>query len=408
VTPDRIDDLLQRALASGRLPDDATEAERAEIAPLLAASGALKLNSARVAAEANAAMPTARARFQRHLQAQAPVPVRQAVQAVAPVPRPGMFGRLLGVRTMALGSSVAVMAIIAIVALVVLQPFSNVETASALTVDDYVQVEGVVSTTDGATVTVQSSTLGNLDIAISDLTSVSNDQGTVEAASLKAGDPVLISGIVTAKRAIAASNVAVAQNTGTTTVESRPKAALLKAFRQGLEGKVTVLALSPDGARARVLLVTKNESLLVDVDPKSMDQFLAQTPRTIGAQVRVVEAPDLPKGVFRLQLVDQTGGTTTPGTSSAAPQFQNIRGVVVSRRADILMVRTDRGTVPVVLKLTTSIRFGSSGLTAQDIRAGESVVGYEVAVSGNLDAASGRRVIATLIVVIGKGASATP
>jgi hypothetical protein len=72
------------------------------------------------------------------------------------------------------------------------------------------------------------------------------------------------------------------------------------------------------------------------------------------------------------------------------------------------MVRTDRGTVPVVLKLTTSIRFGSSGLTAQDIRAGESVVGYEVAVSGNLDAASGRRVIATLIVVIGKGASATP
>ncbi len=408
MTPDRIDDLLQRALASGRLPDDATEAERAEIAPLLAASGALKLNSARVAAEANAAMPTARARFQRHLQAQAPVPVRQAVQAVAPVPRPGMFGRLLGVRTMALGSSVAVMAIIAIVALVVLQPFSNVETASALTVDDYVQVEGVVSTTDGATVTVQSSTLGNLDIAISDLTSVSNDQGTVEAASLKAGDPVLISGIVTAKRAIAASNVAVAQNTGTTTVESRPKAALLKAFRQGLEGKVTVLALSPDGARARVLLVTKNESLLVDVDPKSMDQFLAQTPRTIGAQVRVVEAPDLPKGVFRLQLVDQTGGTTTPGTSSAAPQFQNIRGVVVSRRADILMVRTDRGTVPVVLKLTTSIRFGSSGLTAQDIRAGESVVGYEVAVSGNLDAASGRRVIATLIVVIGKGASATP
>jgi hypothetical protein len=69
---------------------------------------------------------------------------------------------------------------------------------------------------------------------------------------------------------------------------------------------------------------------------------------------------------------------------------------------NVLQVRTDRGIVPVVVRPLTSIRFGESGLTPEDIRAGESVLGYEISITGNPEGAESRRVIASLIVVVGK------
>lgn len=401
MTPDRLDDLLERALSTGSVPLDATEAEKAELEPILRQAGSLRMNANRVKLEANAAMPTARARFQRHLQEQQQhVPVRAPI--VPSRVEKGFFGRFLSGRILTMGTSVAAVALVVVLALVVLQPFSGVETVSALTVDDYVQIEGVVSANSDGTVTVQSADLGNLEVALSDLTSVTDGNGAREIASLKPGDPVLVSGIVTAKRAIAASNVAVAENQAVPTQTVKDKARLLKEFREGLQGSVTLISFSPDGQRARVLLVTASESLLVDVDPKSMDQFLVNSPRPIGALVRVVAAPELAKGVFRLQPVAAPQGTPSASVTPAAgaPQFQNVKGVVVGRNLNTLMVRTDKGTVPVVIRGTTLIR--SSGLTLDDVRAGETVIGYEVLVSGNPEEPVGRRVIATLIVVIGK------
>jgi hypothetical protein len=304
---------------------------------------------------------------------------------------------------LAMSSSVAALAVVALMALVVFQPFGSVETASALTVDDYVQVQGVVSASDGATMTIRSSEVGDLQVAVTDQTAVSDDSGDRTIASLKPGDPVLVSGIVTSKRAIAASNVAVSTTQNTPVASAVAKAKLLKKFREGVQGPIRVIALSPDGSRARVLLVSAKESLLVDVDAKSMDAFLASVPRPLGAVVKVVNAPDLPAGVFRLEAVDQAGGTPT----TTGPQFQNVRGTVVGRALNVLMVRTDRGTVPVVLRRTTTIRFGESGLTAEEVLSGESVIGYEISVSGNLEAATSRRVVATLIVVIGKARAGT-
>ncbi len=406
MSPDRIDELLQRALESGEIPADATADERAELAPLLAASAELRLNAARVSAEADASVPTARARFQRRLE--------EERRAAVPPPRPvaggqssgSFFGRFLGSRMLAMSSSVAALAVVAILALVILQPFSSVETASALTVDDYVQVQGVVSATDGTTVTIQSSVVGDLQVALSDQTSVSDESGEREAASLRPGDPVLVSGIVTAKRAIAASNVAVAAQATAPGESSAERITLLKKYREGLVGSIRVLSFSPDGSRARVLLVTPSESLLVDIDGIAMDRFLAATPRPVGAIVRVVAAPDLAKGVFRLEPAESTA--VTPPAASTGPQFQNVRGVVVGRTLNVLMVRTDRGTVPVVLRRTTAIRFGETGLTAADVQSGDTVIGYELLVSGNQEAANSRRVVATLIVVTGKARATTP
>lgn len=401
MTQDRLDALLDQALEIGAIPDGATPEERAELEPLLARAGAFRLNAARVASEADASLPTARARIQRHLAEQRPA--SQAPVSPLRSPKRGILGRWFGGGAMTFASSAAALAVIAVVAILVLQPFGGVETASALTVDDYVQVQGVVSATSDGAVTVQSSELGNLEVALSDLTAVTDDAGARNAASLKPGDPVLVSGVVTAKRAIAASNVAVAQNQAAPTPVGERKIPILKDFRQGLQGSVALVALSPDGKRARVLLVMRNESLLVDVDPRSMDQFLAGSPRAVGALVRVVDAPDLPKGVFRLQPVDPPPASpTAPAGQPPAPQFQGIKGVVTERKLNVLMVKTDRGIVPVVIQLGTAIRFGDSGLTPDDIRAGERVVGYEVSVSGNLEEPTGRRVIASIIVVLGK------
>ncbi|MGE0599001.1 MAG: hypothetical protein AB7J35_08865 [Dehalococcoidia bacterium] len=397
MTPDRIDDLLERALRTGAVPADATDEERAELEPLLARAGDLRLSAARVDAEASNAMPSARARFQRHLAAQRPIPA-----AAPPAKKSGGLLSWFGGRTVTWAGSAAAIAVIAVIALVVLQPFSSVETASALTVDDYVQVQGVVSATSDGTLTVQSPELGNLDIAVSDAT-VTDDSGAREVSSLKPGDPVLVSGVVTARRAIAASNVAVAANQAVPTPVGERKLPILKAFRQGLEGTLSLFSLSPDGTRARVLLVLPRESILVDIEPASMDQFLAGNPSAIGARVRVVQGTGLPAGVFRLEAIGGQGNPATPPAGTAGtPQFQGVRGVVVSRVANVLMVRTDRGTVPVVIQRATSLRFGQSGLTVEDVRDGQVIIGHEVAVSGNLEQPGGRRVIATLIVVLPK------
>ena len=114
MTPDRLDDLLERTLAAGEIPTDATAEERAQLQPLLGRARELRLNASTVRAEADATLPTARARFQRHLESQRPA-------AVAPLPaakaRSSWFGARFGARTMTFASSAAVIAVIAVLAL---------------------------------------------------------------------------------------------------------------------------------------------------------------------------------------------------------------------------------------------------------------------------------------------------
>lgn len=392
MTPGRLDDLLERALSEGAVPADATPEERAELEPLLAASGRLRLDAARVAAEADAVMPTARARFQRHL-------AEQRAPAVSPPiarARRGWLGGFFGGRGLAFSASVAALAVVAVLAVLVVQPFSSVETAAALEVDDYVQVQGVVSSTEGGTVTVQSAELGNLQVAVSEQTSVVDDDGVREPASLKPGDPVLVSGIVLTRKSIAATTVAVGDNQGLPTPVPDKPVPLLKKFRP-LEGTITVLALSPDGANARILINAGQQRFLVDVERRSVDALLASSPSALGLRVRLVDSPELPEGLFRLEPLG-----ARPEPPATAPQFQNVRGTIVARTANVLTVRTDRGLVPVVITRSTSLRLGESGLTIQDIREGERAIGHPVSVSGGLEAEGSRRIIASVIVLLPK------
>jgi|GEM_PF-4788635 len=393
MTPERIDALLQQALDTGEIPSEATPEERQELAPLLANARALRLNAARVEAEARASLPTARARFQRHLAAQAAA----ALPTPAAPPKQRLMARLFGGRAVAFATSAAAVAVVAVLAIVVLQPFSSPDTASALEVDHYVQLEAVVSEAADGSVIVQAPDIGDVQVALGPETAVTAAGGQ-PAASLKRGDAVLVSGVVTAKRAIAATNVAVSPNGDTVPEGGERKLPLLKDLRPGLEGTIALLSLSPDGRQGRVVLAAGAERLLVAVDPASMDQFLSAPDGGVGARVRVVAGANLPKGVFRLEVIERDA----PPAGKERPQFENVRGVVVGRNMNVLQVRTDKGVIPVVVLPQTSIRFGESGLTAEDVRAGESVAGWEVSITGNAEGPLGRTVAASIIVVLGK------
>ena len=84
--------------------------------------------------------------------------------------------------------------------------------------------------------------------------------------------------------------------------------------------------------------------------------------------------------------------------------FQNVRGVVVSRNLNVFTVRTNRGDVPVVIRPATVIRLGQSGLTLADIREGETAIGHEVVISGNLNPRVARGIIAEVVTVLPKPA----
>lgn len=391
MSPERLDDLLSRSLETGVIPADATPEERRELAPLLERAMDVRLSSAAVRGEADSAMPAARARFQRHLQAQRPV-------APAPLPRTsrrGFLGGLLNGRGMAFVASAASIGVIALVALAVLQPWNTPESAAALTVDDYVQVQGVVSNTNGDVVTVASPDLGNLEVALNDLTTVTDAAGV--AGPLRRGDTVLVAGVVTARRAIAASAVSVSQ-TGATPPAGRPAIRTLKEFK-AVEGTVKLVSLSPDGVGARVLLRTSTESLFVDIEQTSTNVLLTNPGGPLEARVRVTPVRGAAKGVFGLELLDAANPAPTP-PGTAVTQFRTIRGVVLSRNLNVFIVRTTQGDIPVSVRGSTAIRLGDSGLSLADIRDGERIIGHEVVASGVANPRNQRGIIAEVVTVM--------
>jgi hypothetical protein len=256
----RMEDLLAEALAIGRVPDSADDAERAELAELMAAAGILRAESAVVEAEATTARPVARARFERYLaDAQRPAP--------APVPAgpaPRGWRRLAGTNRFVLGGALAaVIGVIAVLALVGTQALtSSTETANALSPNDYAQVQGVVTGGGGNAFTLASDT-GNVKLALSaETTTVGPDAAP---ANLKVGDVVLVSGVVGADGSIAATTVAVTGAPADQPVSSRPK--LLKRIGAGVSGRVVLLSIAADGASARVVIETASgDRVLVQVE----------------------------------------------------------------------------------------------------------------------------------------------
>lgn len=381
MTPERMDDLLDRALESGTIPADATDEERAELETLLAAAGTLRAERNAIDAEAAGAKPIARARFQRAIGDIAPQPARPEPKRR----RPFAFG--LG----ALAAAVAVL----VVAVVAIQPFGSTETASALSIDDYVQVPGVVTETTDSAVTVSSPEFGDIEVLISDLTSVVDGESAAGLANVRRGETVLVSGLV---RRAEADNVQIDARTLALAVrkpvgEGRARVDEMKRFREGVAGAVTVLIVSPDGTTARVLIETETgRRVMVKANPASVETLLETDGSPVGLQVRVERGEGLPEDVFEVvaadgQVVEQ------PGTG-----LVTVGGVITGRRANVFDVRTQRGPVRAVVRPSSRILFGRSGLTLDGIRGGETAIGHSVRVTGGLEPGTNRIIVDIAVV----------
>jgi hypothetical protein len=76
--------------------------------------------------------------------------------------------------------------------------------------------------------------------------------------------------------------------------------------------------------------------------------------------------------------------------------------VVTARAGNVLTVQTERGPVAVVVRLGTVIRVGPTALTPREVAEGEKAIGMEVSVSGNLGTGNSRRLIASLVILLGR------
>ncbi len=412
MTPDRLDQLLDETLASGAIPPEATPEERAELEAMLQGATVLRRAAQGARAEADAAMPAARARFQRHLaghrpHAAPPAGVRSGR------PRRGLFGGLFGsVGALRLSASAAAIGAVALAAVLFSQSFSGVETASALSVDDYVQVQGVVAETADDYVTVQSTEFGRLRIGLSDGTSIVDNETVRDRSDLRPGDTVLVSGVVRDARKkdirIDANTLALASN-GAAPAPTEVPLKVLRDFEEGIEGTVTVLAIAPDGRGARILIdAGRGHQLVVNVDRASAENFVGGSGTPLGSRVRVIRDDSLPRGVFRFETIagppPASGGPPPPGSGPGMeghgqhPSLVRIEGVITARESDRVTVETDRGPVTVLWRPHTRILVGQSGLTLEKLRAGETAVGHHVTVRGGFDQRQDA-VIADLIVL---------
>ncbi len=411
MTTDRLDALLDETLATGSIPEGATPDERARLDELLASVSTLRRGAEAVRAEADAAMPVARARFQRHLAAGN----RPAPPATPPAARThaGFFGGFLGgvfgsVGALRLSASVAAVGLVALAAILLARPFAGVETASALSVDDYVQVQGVVAEAGGDFVTVQSSEFGTLRVGLSDTTSIVDSETVRDRSDLRPGDAVLVSGVVRDARKkdirIEANTLALAAAGEPGALPTPTPLKELRTLDDRLEGTITVLALAPDGRGARILIdAGRGHQLIVNVDRASAESFVADSTNALGSRVRIVRDDSLPRGQFRFEALHGPDGGPPPGgghgMGGMRPELVHIQGVLTARDGDRATVETDRGPVTVLVRPQTRILVGQSGLTLDAVRNGERAIGHEITVRGGLDRA--REAVIADVVVLG-------
>ena len=142
---DRLDELLDVALTTGELPADATNEERAELAPLLQTVSALEEPAAQAAAEAADTMPVARARFERFIASESAPAAGPAIRTRGSGPLARLFGSMRPLAVTGVAAGVVLLVVAAFLGSDLL--LSDTSSAYALDADpgDYVQIDGVVT-----------------------------------------------------------------------------------------------------------------------------------------------------------------------------------------------------------------------------------------------------------------------
>lgn len=394
MTERRLDDLLNRALSTGELPADATPEERAALEPLLAARDAIRRENDQVRREADAAMPVARARFQRFLaeHASAATVERRTVAS-----RPTILQRLFGPRRLAFAASLAAVLVLAAIAVVTTGPFTGVETVSALEANDYVQLPGVVASVEGDTVTLDAPDLGTVTIDTSARPAFLDQSGAPLDRAPKPGEALLVTGTV---REAARGRVAIEAHTlalGSADALPGPSDRPLEKLRKlppGVEGAVLLLAIDPENRNPRAILrLADGRSVLVPADPGSIPGLLAGTGEPLIPRVRLNDAGE---GPFRLEPLEEPAhhdDDDGPGR----PGMTRLAGTITAQQPGTLQLATASGSVTVDLAPRARILPGTSGLELDQIKAGASLVGYSAVLSARADRSG--RLVAELVVL---------
>ncbi|MCC6388949.1 MAG: hypothetical protein IT302_16380 [Dehalococcoidia bacterium] len=418
---DRIDDLLEQAIETGTIPPEATSAERAEVERLLAGRAMLRAARDAAHAEAAAAKPTARARFERFTTEQ------QATAAAAkgrtPVPAPGprsRFGRFAVVVTGMRGVAVAAaIGLVAVVALFAAQNLRNTtEAAAAFEAGDYVQLQGTVSRVGPGVLTLRYE-LGTVTVELGEATTVVAGGVAVAPGTLKAGDTVLVGGVAGDGGNVSARTLAV--SAAQLPAPAKVAVRRLDSFEGKLPGRVVAFALTPAG-RGRVTLETADrQRVLVIIDPRSAER-LVELGAVIGRSVTVAGVSPGAGGMYFLEfegvpppsarpatgvrptLTPANGTPVTPpnrpsvASTPPATGLVRVTGVLTEHEGLVLRVTTDGGPVRVQLRADTRILVGESGITLREWLAGATGAGHLVTVSGGIDARSGL-VVADLVLL---------
>jgi hypothetical protein len=387
----RFDDLLEDALTTREAPAGVSPAEAAEIASLTRGADAIRDVAPAIRDEAHEALPVARARFERFVAANRPLPAPPA-----PVRRQSRWAWLRGGggRFALAGSLAGVALLVAVVAGVALSG-GGVETAAAqvLTPGDYAQVEGVVTATtgegDGQVVTIESH-LGPVQVALGD----SVDRAPAVGARLTVAGLVERAGSGDALR-IAASSVSAEASGGQAPAAEKPRE--LNELRRGLVGTVVVFTLGPNGQRGAVVLETAGgERLCARLGQESV-ALLAGLPDPIGTEVRVVRKTGLGFEIELAQGTPPPASATPPAGDAGTGETVRILGIPVGIDGRVVTLRTLSGPTQAVIRPATVIVVGRTGVTAEAIRRGEFPAGIALAISGTRDAQG--RIVADIIVV---------
>ncbi|MCI0670439.1 MAG: hypothetical protein L0Y64_08260, partial [Myxococcaceae bacterium] len=318
MTAERLDALLEEALRTGIVPDGATGEERAEIERLLSATRPLESVRDVAEREADASLPTARARFQRQL-------ASEAAAVPAPAPRSGVWARLQRrPRALAWAGSLAAVGVALVLAVAVWQAMLGEPTSAYAQVvepGDYVQVEGVVEATDEVELTLQSA-LGEVRVSAGGATLVGGDPAR-GVSGLKAGDRVLVSGIAGEGRSLTARTLALSDVTG-----DPPRALTFRELlrlRGRLEGVVVTYAVSREGDRGTVVIEAADATRYrVPVDGDSALRLLEAASTALGRRV-VAERMANSDTTFTIELSgDPSAGDT--------PTLVSVRGVITDGR----------------------------------------------------------------------------
>lgn len=362
---ERLDDLLELTLATGRLPDGISDEEADELAAALARSNDLRASVAAVDAEAEDAMPTARARFERFLGEQQ----RSARPAAGATPtrRPrfaGWFGRKT--RLPALAAAAAVILLVTGL-LVVPALFNDVQTASAqvLVPGDYVQFQAVAGRSSDGSLPVESD-FGKVNVVVDDETEVVDATGA-GTATIEPGRALVVAGVVGEDLRVRARTVSVAAVAGERPVSRRPQQ--LEKFHAH-HGQVVALSLRDEGNPRVVVETSDGKLLVVNVDAPSLESLLERYSAAVGTPVQIVRVDGAPPGVFGVAPAPGEDSSQSPGgPMHDRPMFMSIVGIAKQREANRLTVETRQGDVTVELTRRTQVRIADPSVKPAELLA---------------------------------------